>query len=220
MLEKYKEKLEEIDSSIEQIGHSLIASNKLILEALEDCDIEKFNDAKLKIKNISKKTDDTDNKIVTTLALHAPEAKDLRDLVACLKITNELLRAASNTRSFIKGFVDICTEVDIKTINEYAIPMQKSTVESLEEAIKMVSLDCSDETTDTYNNVLIAENKTDDLYEMIEANIFKQAQKGDDFSKYHNLLSALRKSEKIADRAMSVATLLLYAKNGGKIHQR
>jgi phosphate transport system protein len=220
MLNKYKEKLDEINGTIEKIGNSLIDANKLILEALETCDIEKFSEAKLCIKNISKKTDEVDNKIVTTLALHAPEAKDLRDMVACLKITNELLRAASNTRSFVKGFVEVCSEVDVKTINEYAIPMQRSTVESLQEAIKMISLDCVDETQECFNNVLIAENKTDDLYEMVENAIFNQAKAGDDFGKYHNMLSALRKSEKIADRAMSIASLLLYVKNGGEIHQR
>lgn len=219
MLEKYKSKLDEINKTIESIGHSLIESNKLILEALEFCDKKRFDEARLSLKNINKKTDEIDNKIVTTLALYSPEAKDLRDMVACLKITNELLRIASNTKNFIKGFNEVCEEVDIKIINEYTIPMQKSTIESLEEAIKMIS-DSADELTDSYNNVVIAENKTDDLYEMIEISIFKQAKEENDFTKYHNMLSALRKSEKIADRAMSIASLLLYVKNGGELHQR
>jgi len=42
--------------------------------------------------------------IIKILALHSPEAKDLREVVAYLKITNEILRASSNTRSLIRVF--------------------------------------------------------------------------------------------------------------------
>jgi methyl-accepting chemotaxis protein len=116
MLANYQEKLGEIQDSIITIGDGLVKANKIIVEAIETCDIKKFNDAKSHIKNVSKKTNDIDNNIVTTLALHAPEARDLRKMVSYLKITNELLRATTNTRSFIKGFADICQDVDINVM--------------------------------------------------------------------------------------------------------
>jgi len=219
MLINYKEKLDEIKKNIKEIGNSLIESNIIITNALKDCKLDKFNEAKLAIKNISNKTNEIDNVIITTLALHAPEARDLRTMVSYLKITNELVRACSNTRSFIKGFQEVCKKVDIKTINDYAIPMQKSTVEALEYAVKMFDIDCVDEIQEYFNKVLIAENKTDDLYEMIENTLIKQADKADNFSRYHQMLSSLRKSEKVADRAISIASLLLFANNGGEIHQ-
>jgi phosphate transport system protein len=219
MLANYEEKLNEIKKSITNIGEGLVTANKLILDALEGCDTDKFNEAKSFIKNISKKTNDIDNNIITTLALYSPEAKDLRNMVSYLKITNELLRASTNTRSFIKGFIDICGEVNIKVINEYAIPMQYSTVESMKYTIQMINIDCVDETQECFNKVLIAENKTDDLYELIENTLLKEAKSIAEFNKYHKMLGALRKSEKIADRAMSIASLLLYANNGGEIHQ-
>lgn len=219
MLVNYKEKLDEIKKNIKEIGHNLIEANIIIINALKDCKLDKFNEAKLAIKNTSNKTNEIDNDIITTLALHAPEAKDLRTMVSYLKITNELVRACSNTRSFIKGFQEVCKKVDIKTINEYAIPMQKSTVEALEFAVKMFDIDCVDEIQEYFNKVLIAENKTDDLYEMIENTLIKQADKADNFSRYHQMLSSLRKSEKVADRAISIASLLLFANNGGEIHQ-
>jgi len=219
MLINYKEKLDEIKKSIKEIGNCLIHSNNIIIDALKDCKIDEFNDARLAIRNISNKTNDIDNEIITTLALHSPEAKDLRAMVSYLKITNELVRACSNTRSFIKGFQEVCKKVDIKTINDYAIPMQKSTVEALEYTIKMMDIDCVDEIQEYFNKVLIAENKTDDLYEMIENTLIKQADKADNFSRYHQMLSSLRKSEKVADRAISIASLLLFANNGGEIHQ-
>ena len=219
MLKNYEEKLNEIKTSIADIGNGLVQANKLILEALEGCDDAKFTQAKSHIKNVSQKTNDIDKNIITTLALHAPEARDLRALVSYLKITNELLRASTNTRGFIKGFIAVCSEVNIITINEYAIPMQKSTVESLIHTMQMINIDCMDEIQECFNKVLIAENKTDDLYEMVENSLLKEAKDIEHFDKYHKMLGALRKSEKIADRAMSIASLLLYANNGGEIHQ-
>ena len=219
MLAKYENKFIEIKASIVEIGNGLISANKMILDGFENCNIDKFNDAKSYIKNVSSKTNAIDRSIITILALQSPEAGDLRAMVSYLKITNELVRAAANTRNFVKGFVTICGEFDVTTINTYAIPMQKSTVEALEYAVAMMSVDCVDEIQECFNKVLIAESKTDDLFEMVEANLLEQSKKVEDFGKYHKMLSALRKSEKIADRAMSVASLLLFAKIGGEIHQ-
>lgn len=219
MLSKYEEKLVSIRGSVVEIINGLISANKTILEALEDCDSEKFELSKSFIKNVSNKTEEIDRAIITTLALHTPEARDLRELVAFLKITNELVRASSNTRSFVKGFQDVCGEVDMKMINEYALPMQSSTVDSLVFTAQMLTLDCVDEVQESFNKALIAENKTDDLYEMLEADVLKQSSSETEFVKYHSMLSALRKSEKVADRALSIASLLLYARNGGQIHQ-
>lgn len=219
MLNNFRKNLEEIENKVKELAQGLEAANTLIVSALSDCAVEKFDEAKANIKNVSNKTAEIDHEIITTLALHQPEAKDLRKMVSYLKVTNELIRASSSTRSFIKGFQRVCEEIDIKTINEYAIPMQKSTVEALSCIVKMIDIDCEDEMQECYNHVLICESKTDDLYEMIETTLLQQADGATDFSKYHHMLSSLRRSEKIADRAMSIASLLLYANNGGELHQ-
>ncbi|MEA3383482.1 MAG: PhoU domain-containing protein [Campylobacterota bacterium] len=214
----YEEDIKDIKVKIINIGDGLVKSNELLLEALKNCDQDKFSEAKTYINNISSKTSDIDNEIVKVLALYSPEARDLREVVSYLKITNELLRASTNTRSFIKGFTDVCSDVNIDVINEYAIPMQRSTTKAIGYAINMLNIECKDEMQDTYNDVLIEENKTDDLYEMVEKSLFASAKESDDFEKFHNMLKALRKSEKIADRATSIANLLLYIKIGGSLH--
>ncbi len=219
MLNNLKQNLEEIKNNVKALAQELEKANKLLVNALSSCDKKTFDESKLYIKNVTNKAAEIDQEIVTTLALHQPEAKDLRTMVSCLKITNELIRASSNTRNFIKGFQKVCEGVDLQTINEYAIPMQKFTVEALQCIVKMFDINCEDEMQECYNSVLICENKTDDLYEMIEASLIQQAKENDNFSKYHQMLSSLRRSEKIADRAMSIASLLLYANNGGVLHQ-
>lgn len=219
MLKNYVEKMNDINTSIQTIGVGLLEANKLILQALSDCDEEKFKEVRKFINNVSVKTDEIDNSIINILALHQPEAKDLRTMVAFLKITNELMRACINTRSYVKGFQSVCKDVDLNTINEYTIPMQKATIDSIETAVAMLSIECRDELQESFNKVLICENKTDDLYNMLEQSLLKQSEVLGDFTKYHDLLSSLRKSEKIADRALGIASLMMFAKVGGEFHQ-
>ncbi|ADN09914.1 phosphate signaling complex PhoU family protein [Sulfurimonas autotrophica] len=218
MLPTFKTNLDDIREKITNIGESLVTANTLILQALQGCDEAKFNEARNSIKNITSKTDEIDNAIIKVLALFTPEAKDLRQVVAYFKITNELARACSNTRSFIRGFTDVCKELDVKEINEYAILMQTSTVKAIQTTVKMINIDDTDELQEMYEEVLIEENKADDLYEMIERKLVEQAESSNTFEKYHKMLRALRKSEKIASRAISVANLLVYIKIGGNIH--
>jgi len=215
---KFEENLNIIKTRVRDIGDGLVKSNELLLDAIQTCDEEKFNEAKSHIKNITSKTDEIDNNIIKVLALYTPEASDLRKVVAYMKITNELSRACSNTRSFIRGFTDVCTDVDVATINEYAVPMQTSTVNAIKVSISMLDLDDEDEIREVYNDVLIEESKTDDLYEMVERNLLVQADVANSFEKYHKMLRALRKSGKIASRAISIANLLVYAKVGGNFH--
>ncbi len=219
MLQNFTDNLELIKTKVTGIGEGLLSANELILDALQDCDTKKFNDAKGFIKNIGSKTDEIDNEIIKVLALYTPEARDLRRVVAYLKITNELSRACANTRSFIKGFTDVCSDVDTKTIKEYALPMQASTVKAIKTTVNMVNLDDTDEIQECYNDVLIEESKTDDLYEMVEANLHDLAKEANEFEKFYRMLRALRKSGKIADRASSVANLLVYIQVGGNFHK-
>jgi phosphate transport system protein len=218
MLQNFQTNLNDVKTKITNIGEGLVQANTLILEALKDCDTQKFNDAKGHIKNISAKTDAIDNAIIKILALYTPEARDLRQGVAYLKITNELSRACSNTRSFIRGFSDVCNDLDVKTINEYALPMQASTLKAIKTTVSMIDIDDADELQEMYEEVLIEENKADDLYEMIERKLVEQAEESNSFKKYHKMLRALRKSEKIASRAIAVANLLVYIKKGGNFH--
>jgi phosphate transport system protein len=215
MISNFESSLKSIKIKIQDIGSGLLESNKLILTALHDCDTEKFNEAKVHIKNVSSKTDDIDNSIIKVLALYTPEAKDLREVIAYMKITNELARACSSTRSFIRGFTDVCEDVDVDTVKEYALPMQASTVNAIELSLSMLECDDADEIQEIYNDVLIQENKTDDLYEMVERNLSIQADGSNTFEKFHKMLRALRKSGKISSRAISIANLLVYAKVGG-----
>jgi len=219
MVQTFKQNVDDVKNKITAIGNDLVKANELILAALKDCNEEKFNEARNSIKNITSRTDEIDNAIIKILALYTPEARDLRQVVAYFKITNEIARACSNTRSFIRGFTAVCKDLDVDTINEYTVPMQASTVKAITTSINMINVDDADELQEMYEEVLIEENKADDLYEMIERKLVAQAENcSNSFEKFHKMLRALRKSEKIAGRAISVANLLVYIKVGGSLH--
>ena len=217
MLENYTKELNEVKDSIKGLINGLEESNKLVYEALKECDKKKFLEAKSYIKNVSTKTDSIDNAIIKLLALYAPEASDLREVVAYLKMTNEIQRASTNTRSFIRGLLRVCDFIDKDAINEYALPLQNSTLKAIKIVLDMLELDCVDDLQEYFNEVLIEENKTDDLYELLERAVLKQS--NDNFQKTHTILRAFRKSEKIADRAISMANLLVYIKVGGTMQR-
>ena len=217
MLKTYSNQLDDVNAKIVDIAGNILEANKVILIGLEKCDKALLDSAKESLKNMSTKTLEIDNTIVKILALYSPEAKDLRLIVSFFKITNELLRASSNTRSFISGLNNYCKELDETTVKEFAVPMQRATVECITAVVNMIETTCSDETQDLFNKVLISESKADDLYEILQDHIIKQAPAIEDFGKFTKILSALRKSEKIADRCLDIASLLLFARVGGEM---
>ncbi len=218
MLKSYDEDLGNIKNSIKSVCKKVLSANKTLLEATEDCNNDRFVEAKSYLKNLSSTLNDIDNEIVKILALHSPEARDLREVVAYFKTTNELLRASSNTRSLIKVFIKDCKNVDKELIKSYVLPLQRSTIKALEYVYSMIGLDDADELKDIFHEIIVEEDKTDELYGMLEKKIFTELKDSSDFEKTHNILRAFRRSEKIADRAISIANLLLYIFQGGELH--
>jgi len=219
MLKTYEDMLSGIQRNIVALAEKIITSNKLLLHTIEDRDIVKFDEAKALLKGFSKNTNELDKQIVRVLALYSPEAKDLRELVAYLKITNELNRAAIKTRKYIKN---ISQNEDNEPFNEilstYTIPMHKETISALEHSINIISTEDSDEMQFHLSNTELAEIQTDYLYTMVETNMFKiMCELNNNKKEYLDVLISLRGLDKIADRALSIAKLLIYAKSGGEL---
>ena len=221
MLKTYETKLINIKSEIQKIGVEVVEALEICLTALENKKIEDLKNVDLTEKKLLVKSSEIDNLIVTTLALYSPEAKDLRQLVSFLKITNELVRTGSNVKAFAKMFKkSFSDDLNTSMILEYSIPLLKSALLSLQTTISIIDETDAKHVEEKYHRVVVEESKTDDLYLMIEKNILKLITKNLDLSKeYFDILSALRRLEKIADRAVSIANLLQFAQVGGDIVQ-
>jgi phosphate transport system protein len=111
-------------------------------------------------------------------------------------------------------------DLDTNTILEYTIPLLKSALLSTKTAVSIIDEQDLKQVEQKYQRVVVEESKTDDLYLMIEKNILKLITKNLDLSKeYFDILSSLRRLEKIADRSVSIASLLQFAKLGGDMVQ-
>ncbi len=221
MLRPYKEKIETIKNEIYEMGEMITHANKVSLSALKENDLSMLKDINLSIKKITIKSNEIDNLIVKTLALYSPEARDLREMVSFLKITNELTRASTYSKSFVKTFKkSFADDLDQHTILEFAIPLLKSSNLALQTSLDMIKEDNEKVIEEMYNKVNVEDSKTDDLYSMVEKNILKLITKNIELSKdYFEVLSSLRKLEKISGRASSIANLLLFAEVGGELAQ-
>lgn len=221
MLKPYETKLKSIKDEILRIGVEVVETLEVCLKALDDKKIEDLKNVVVTEKKLLIRSNEIDNIIVTTLALYSPEAKDLRQLVSFLKITNELVRTGSNAKDFAKTFKkSYSDDLNTSMILEYAVPLLRSALLSLQTSISIIDETNPKHIEEKYHRVIVEESKTDDLYLMIEKNILKLISKNLDLSKeYFDILSSLRRLEKIADRAVSIANLLQFAQVGGDIVQ-
>ena len=214
MLSRYLQEKENVRNSIKEVINNLVESHKILNKALKDCDENEFQEAKDYIKNMNQKINEIDNYIIKILALYSPEARELRRFVAYLKITNELLRASSNTKSFINGFLDVCDLMDKEFFEKYLYSLQSVTLDALVLVEEMIDIDEADELQDKFNEIIVEEHKSDDLFDLIEENVI---QFNLDFKQINKILKTFRKLEKISDRTKEIANLLLYYKIGGTL---
>jgi len=221
MLKTYEEKRNNIKEEVLTIGNCVIDALEISLELLKNDDIPAFKGIDLSVKKLATKSNEIDNLIVTTLALYSPEAKDLREIVSYLKITNELIRAAGNVKEYTKVFRKAFSEdLNTSSILEFTIPLHKSSLLALKTAISMLNETNNEVIEDKYHKVIVEESKADDLYAMVGKNILKQVTKNLELSKeYFDILSSLRKLERTSDRATSIASLAFFAQIGGEIPQ-
>ncbi len=220
MLPTEASKLKKIQAEIIVLGQLVLSTNQQILDALKQCNPCKLDTiSKIKKQERYKKIDEIDDHIIKFFALYTPEARDLRQLIAFLKLTNEIDRIANSCNSFIRDFpLALSDEVDKDFILEYAVPLQKTSVAALTSALNLIELEDKDRVLEEYKNVMIEEGKNDELYRIIEKNLLKKINDNITLSQdYQDIMQALRRLEKIADRALSIASLMHYAKLGGVI---
>jgi len=220
MITNFAIKSAQLKKALIELSEKVLLANKTILLGLETKDYTQFDDAYASLENIDEMAQNLDNNVVVALALFHPEAHELRQLVSDLKITYEITRAASNTKAFLKNFpTQINYNLDCEAISQYVVPLQTSTLNTLEHAMRMIQMEERDEANELCNKANSEKVKSDEIYAIIEENIFKKISTYSDRSKeYFALLGSIKKLKKVADRAAHIATLMSYAEVGGSIH--
>ena len=221
MLSKNEEKLVEVRAKTAEILENLTISQKLALQALEECDTKSFEQVKVPLKSINKNVEEIDNLILTIFALYTPEASDLREMVAFLKITSSLQRIATNEKNYIKN-MEICNpeiNEDMKRIIKESLSINRCTINALEYTIEMINeTEDRDKIQDLSAKIAVEYSKTDDIYTMIEKDVLQMMHHNHQLNEeYINLLKYIRKNLKIVDRLEDIVSRLMFARIGGKL---
>ncbi len=219
MLQKYEERLNEIKQMLIELGSEVTISCEKALSGMENLDVSRFESARMMLKNAETLANAIDNEIVVTLALFGPEARDLRKMVAYLKITNEVVKIAENVRSFSKKMaLHLQSNVPLSSLHEYSSHLCKTAVKAVTLAISTIDTADKNMLEDIYRKVKVEESKSDDLYSILEKNVLSDIAKTiDQSADYIQILSTMRKLERMADRSVNIVQLMIFARVGGEM---
>ena len=219
MLPKHDEKLAHIRQLLLSLGDDLILAGEQTLSGITTGDVSRFETVRMTLKSSGAKGNTIDNEIVTSLALFGAEATDLRQLVAYLKITTEFIRVCENFKSLAKRIAPLIEhKAFFSSAQEYAGHLCKSAIKAVALSVATIKTQDKDEVQNLYRQVQVEESKTDDLYAILEKNVLTDLSKVSEFSADHmQILSTMRKLERIADRAVNIAKLNMFAQVGGPL---
>lgn len=219
MLSKNEQRLAEVRKNTAEILEDLLISQRLVLHAIEECDPKSFDQVKIPLKTINKKVDDVDSLILKIFALYSPEASDLREMVAFLKITSNLQRIAINEKNYINN-MEVCNadaREDVKKVIKDSLSINRCAIKALEYAIEMIhEVQDKDRLQELASKIDVENSKTDDIYSLIEKDALQIMHKEHVINEeILNLLKNIRKNSKIIDRLDDIASRLIFARIGG-----
>jgi len=219
MLKNYKDILDKSRNRVLDFANDILCACDLAFESFKQSDEKKANKAIVMLKNAHNINSKIDNEIIKTLALFSPEARDLRVVIAYLKIASELTRISDYIRSCAKSIkMQISGEFDLSSLRDDTISYMLSTRKSLESAIKSIKTDSVERLEDLYRAVNVEESKCDDIHSILEHNAMQQICITPEMAKdFVIFLKSMRKLERISDRSLNIVKLSFFAHIGGKL---
>jgi len=217
MLPTYSQAYKEIRDELSNLAKKLLNIHKDALEAFKQKDVEKLgNIALICNSSFEQEANAIDNKIVVIFARYEPEANILRELLMCLKITTEIVRIGNRATAYARLMKEhIVSGFDFSSIDEYVIQLHTSAIKAVEYAINW------DDDVDYEQQLLktkTEESKTDDIYSILQKEIFSLLKTMNEITESSlKILNSVKKLERVADHASNIASLMQYAKHGGKI---
>lgn len=216
MLPGYSAKINEIKTDLKSMGELAVESLTLSLDGLKKGDASIIEGAAgTRIKHINYLANSIDNNVVVALALYSPEAGELRELIAILKSTNEMLRIGTSARSYATGLKSVLeSPIDLSPFMNVIIDLHQTAIRS----VTLITKGIETFDADTYRSILVEEDKSDELATFLQEEILEKLCDNKELvSGYVKMLRRIRKLEKIVDYAQNIGKMLMYAKEGGKV---
>ena len=221
MLPQYHDARHEVRDTVIDLLENLAKTNKMALEAIEECDANKLELARLELKEMSSVTEKIDNDIVLIFAKFTPGARDLREMVSYLKVTSALNRIRNNINSYLKNMQTIVSEKN-SGVSEFvkdSLRINKCTLNAFDYTLEMLNtFEDDDKIKKMASKIAVESSKTEDIYSILEKDMVQKMNDAEtDAQEYFNLLKYFRKNMKIIDRLESISQRIIYARMGGKL---
>jgi phosphate transport system protein len=221
MLSKYEEALQELANEVHGFGKLNEEAFEKVYEALKTNNPSKANEARKLLKNNHKTNARIDMNAITTLALYAPEARDLRRVITQIKIASELSRIGDYIRTHAKNVLSelaMDEEKEMREMDKTQDAFYQSTLSALRLALDMILEQDSESLDNLARKISVEESKCDDFVSILEKNmITKICTLPDQAEDLVDHLHVIRKLERISDRCINIAKLTRYAVEGGKL---
>lgn len=200
--------IEKITKNIKSVLKVLVNNNKIIKNLINDFNKENLKSAKKEFNknSISQLSETLESEILKALASEELRKEEINKLVSYLKSTDEIIKIATNTREVLNKLESKNKGLEDKEIKKLASKMYTNIIKSLEASCSMIDFENIDDILEVYDEVVLLESKIDNIYEQINKYIFVTKQDIEE----KDILKVLRKSEKIANRALGIASLIRY----------
>ena len=200
--------IKNIKNTIKDVLKILINNNKLIKDIILNCTNENFKKVKKELnKNtISQMSETMDKEILKVLSCEDSKDRDIFYMLSYLKSTNEIIKIASSTRLVVKKLEKNCKALNDETVRNHTSNIYSNIIKVLENSYKMIDNSDKDEVAELHEEVILLGEKIDNTYDLMSKYNFSNMNE----SHLEIILSAIRESEKIVDRAMGIASLIRY----------
>jgi phosphate transport system protein len=205
--------------AIDQLMEQLISLSALVedsvkqaVQSLEEGNSQLAHQVIEDDKIIDHKEIDIEEECLKILALHQPVAKDLRFLVAVLKINNDLERIGDLAQNISKHSIRILNKPLIEnTFNRSILDIYNKVLVMLKDSLdSIVNLDA-----DTANKILSADNEVDRLHRGFAQEMVEEIKKDPDkIETFIHYLHIARHLERIADHTTNIAEDIIYLTKG------
>jgi len=218
MLTKYQEALESLYGRSYDFAKNIEDSFSLVVDVLESKDLDKLSEAKAMLKGSVKEESKIDMKIIETIALYSPEAKDLRRVVTLLKIVGEFSRISDYIKAQISTLTQEIIEGEELVGDGTRVSFYTSTLAALKASVELVKTKDESILNELIREISIEESKCDDFVSIIEKEIISEiCDNKNEIAYFTKRLNSVRKMERISDRCINIAKLRKYAIEGGKL---
>jgi len=219
MLPNFEQKVSEIKKDIITMAEFILSAFEESLEGIKNNNVEQVKASREgSIKHLTYMAESVDNNVIVALALYAPEASELRNLIAMLKTTNELMRMAEGLKKYSKSMQEIMeSDFDFNGIKQYVLELHTISIRSIKQVIE-----CFKEfSMESYRSIHIEEEKSDEVFGVFQRELLSNPPAEQDrMLMYIKIIKTLKKHERVTDHCENIARLVYFANEGGRLTTR